>query len=218
MVIDPGPDVDTHVRALTSLAAGARSFCILLTHGHGDHSAAAGSLRVATGADIYGPAGVDGVTIPVEEGFEAATDCGSLFAVHTPGHTEDHLGFYWPVRRAFFAGDLVLGEGDTTWVAEYLGCVADYLDSIEKLQALELDVLYPTHGPPLTDPKEALARFAAHRRDRIAQVDQAMTRAPHADIEQLLDIVYRDELPTAVRGAARLSLSALMDYVNGVRR
>lgn len=217
-MIDPGPDVDTHVRALASLAAGARSFRILVTHGHADHSAAAGSLGVVTGADIYGPAGVEGVTIPIEDGFVASTDHGSLVAVHTPGHMEDHLGFHWPVRRAFFAGDLVLGEGDTTWVAEYSGCVADYLASIEKLHALELDVLYPTHGPPLTDPGEALARFAAHRRDRIAQVEQAMTRAPHADIEQLLDVVYRDELPAAVRGAARLSLSALIDYVNGVRR
>jgi glyoxylase-like metal-dependent hydrolase (beta-lactamase superfamily II) len=217
-VIDPGPDVDAHVRALASRAATAETFRVLVTHAHADHAAAARPLSELTGAEVYGPADVEGVTIVIGDGYEVETDRGSLVAVHTPGHMKEHLGFHWKDRGAFFAGDLVLGKGDTTWVAEYPGCVADYLDSIKKLQALELDVLYPTHGPPLSDPGEALTRFAAHRMDRVAQVEQAMTQAPDAGIEQLLDIVYGDELPSAVRGAARMSLSALVDYVNGLRR
>ncbi len=111
-------------------------------------------------------------------------------------------------------GDLFLGVGDTTWVAEYSGCVADYLRSIGTVRNLDLAVMYPTHGPPLVDPTEAVDRFEAHRRRRIEQARQAISDYPEADIEGLLDAVYGQELPDALRGAARHSLSALVEYVH----
>jgi len=40
-----------------------------------------------------------------------------------------------------------------------------------------------------------------------------MEEHPTADIEGLLDVVYGLELPDGLRGAARLSLGALVDYV-----
>ena len=162
---------------------------------------------------MYGPNGVDGVDEVLVEGASLDTDAGDLVAVHTPGHTPEHLSFHWPSRHALFVGDLFLGVGDTTWVAEYPGCVADYLRSLDRVRQLDLGVMYPTHGPPLEDPEEAIDRFAAHRHSRIEQARRAVREHPGADIEELLDAVYGTELPDALRGAARMSLAALVEYV-----
>ena len=111
----------------------------------------------------------------------------------------------------------MLGEGDTTWVAEYPGCVADYLDAMARVRELDLDVVYPAHGPPLDDPGGTWDRFEGHRRERIEQVREALAIVPDATLDQLLHRVYGDRLPAAMRGAAGRSLGALVDYVRGVR-
>jgi glyoxylase-like metal-dependent hydrolase (beta-lactamase superfamily II) len=200
---------------LANVLADADEVAIVVTHGHGDHTEAAPALAAEIGAEVLGPEGLDVVGRVLRDGDVVETDDGPLVAVHTPGHTVEHLSFHWPKRQALFAGDMVLGEGDTTWVAEYPGCVAEYLSSIERLRALRLAVMYPAHGLPLTDPDEALDRYERHRMSRVRQVETAMSAHPGADLEKLLDIVYGVTLPSAVRGAARMSLGALVEYVRG---
>src|SRR5688572_28191170 len=53
-VIDPGPDLDAHVEAILSAAAGERIVAILCTHTHRDHSPATRALKAATGAPVIG--------------------------------------------------------------------------------------------------------------------------------------------------------------------
>jgi glyoxylase-like metal-dependent hydrolase (beta-lactamase superfamily II) len=216
VVIDPGPDVESHVRALASRLSAAEEVSILLTHGHQDHAGAAETLATELGARVFGPPGVPAVTDVLADGGTVRSDEGTLRALHTPGHTQEHLCFLWEERRALFAGDLVLGEGETTWVAEYPGCVADYLNSLAKVRALEVAVIYPSHGPPLTSPDAALERFEAHRRSRIQQVEDVLARAPDVDLETLLDRVYGHDLPRDLRTPAAQSLAALVDFVRGV--
>ena len=216
-VIDPGPDVEHHVRALASAVAGADEVVILLTHGHADHAGAVPALSAEVEATVLGPAGVPGVERELADGDAVTTDDGTLVAVHTPGHTPEHLCYHWPARGALFAGDHLLGTGDTTWVAEYPGCVADYLASLERLRSLDLDVIYPAHGPPLEDPMAALDRYERHRRERIRQVEDALAGHPEADLDELLDLVYGLTVPTSMRGAARRSLEALVDHVKAAR-
>lgn len=212
VVLDPGPDVDDHVRALASAVEGAERVTLLLTHHHGDHAGAAPALAERLGAEVAGPPG-PGVDRVVTDGQAVVTDVGDLVAVHTPGHTPDHLCFHWPGRRALFAGDMLLGRGDTTWVAEYEGCVADYLDSLARLRTLDLAVIYPTHGPALHDPAAALDRFEAHRRARIRQVAEVLERHPRASDRDLLEAVYGASLPSGMEGAALRSLGALVEHV-----
>ncbi len=212
VVLDPGPDVDAHVRAVVSSAGTPRRPVVLLTHGHADHAGAASRVAEALGAPVLGPAEAAPETV-VPDGAVIGTDEGDLVAVHTPGHTPGHLCFHWPERRALFAGDHLLGQGDTTWVAEYPGCVADYLASLDRLRELDLDVIYPAHGPPLDDPGAALDRFEAHRRERIEQVRAALEADPDASDEELLEAVYGQALPSAVRGPALRSLAALVEHV-----
>ncbi len=214
-LVDPGPDVGSHVRALVAWVGDADSVRILLTHAHGDHTGAARAVAGALGAPIHGPAELDLVDHPLADGETVDTDEGTLIAVSTPGHSRAHFCYLWPSRRALFAGDLLLGRGDTTWVAEYPGCVADYLASLQRLRDLDLDVVYPAHGPPLEEVPAALDRFEGHRRERILEVEEALRRDPDASARTLLTMIYGPDLPPRLEAAALQSLQALLDHVRG---
>ncbi|HUF74662.1 MAG TPA: MBL fold metallo-hydrolase [Longimicrobiales bacterium] len=221
-IIDPGPDAQAHLEAVAEAARGAEAAAILVTHGHPDHApGAAGLARALEGAgvavEVLGPAGVEGVARALSDGDAVPTDEGDLLAIETPGHARAHLSFHWPARSALFAGDLLLGKGDTVWVGEYAGSVADYMRSLERVRALGLRVIYPAHGPPLEDPQEALDRFAAHRRERIRQVEAALAEHPQAGVDELLELVYGTALPAAAQRAARMSMEALKAHVEEAR-
>lgn len=210
-VVDPGPDRLPHVRALTREAARGRHVVILQTHDHADHAGAATRLADRLGAPVVGAG--DGAD-PLDDGEAVETDHGRLVAVETPGHARRHLAFHWPERGAVFVGDLLLGEGSTTWVGAYPGCVADYLRSLERVEALEPGVLFPAHGPPIRQPMEALQRYADHRRERLSQLRSALARTPDASVPELTGRVYGDELSADLEEAARGTIEAMLHHLD----
>jgi glyoxylase-like metal-dependent hydrolase (beta-lactamase superfamily II) len=214
-IIDPGPDMDSHVQALIQEVAGAEKVWVLLTHGHADHAGSGTRLAESLDAHIVG-VGLDTATA-LSPGEFIDTDSGRLTMLDTPGHSREHVTFHWIDRRndqrAAFPGDLVLGVGDTTWVGEYVGCVADYLDSLNRLRALECDILYPAHGPPIEDPSGTLYAYEAHRRSRIRQVGEVFAAQPEATAAELVKVIYGPALPDDLRGAAAMSIEATLDFL-----
>lgn len=210
-VIDPGPDIESHVDALANAVSGASDVRILLTHGHGDHAGAASALAGRLGCPILGAGHPD--ARPLADGRATGTDAGELIALRTPGHSADHLAFHWPSRRALFCGDLLLGRGETTWIGEYEGCVADYLDSLERLRHLDLDVIHPTHGPAIEDVEATLDAYESHRRERIEQVAGALRERPDASAGELVEAIYGSEIPEGLEEAARRSVEVIVHHL-----
>ena len=192
--------------------ADAREVRIVLTHDHGDHAGGVPKLVERLDCETWGPAGARYVERPLHAGEHVSTDQGELVAVPTPGHAERHLALHWPEAEALFVGDLLLGEGSTTWVGAYAGCVADYLGSLARVDGLEAKALYPAHGPPLTRPTEAVARFRAHRLKRVAQMRELLARRPNASEAELVEGMYGDAPPEAER-AILASVGALREHV-----
>jgi hydroxyacylglutathione hydrolase len=225
VVIDPGPDDPAHLAAILAALRGATPAAILLTHAHADHAGAAPALARATGAPVRLARGLHngGRTLPdgtvrIADGERVECDAGSIRAVATPGHTPDHLAYWWTgaaaLRRgALFVGDLLMGVGDTTLVAPPEGDLGAYLRSLDRVAELAPEILLPAHGPPLHDPLAAVARYRAHRRDRIEQVRGALEQRPAASADELLEPVYGAGLHPALREAAAGSIRAVMRYL-----
>ena len=205
-VIDPGPSDETHLSALAESVAGASRAVVLVTHDHPDHAAGARELARRTGAPL-----ADSETL--RDGQVFPTSAGPLFAVSTPGHARRHFCFHLPSEKAVFTGDLVLGRGDTTWVGEYRGGVADYLASLDRLEALDARVFYPGHGDPLRDPKEAIGRFRRHRLERIEEVRQALAQGGARDPRSVTLRVY-GPLPSSVFDMAVEGVEGILDYLS----
>ena len=93
----------------------------------------------------------------------------TLRAVHTPGHTSNHLCVAMPEESTLFSGDHVMGWS-TTIVAPPDGDMAAYFDSLHKVIGRSDAVLRPTHGGPVTDPQPFLRALLDHRIERENQV------------------------------------------------
>jgi glyoxylase-like metal-dependent hydrolase (beta-lactamase superfamily II) len=227
-VIDPGPALAEHVEALLASLSGEQITHILITHTHSDHSPAAAAVKEATGAPTYG-FGPHGGTrgIPgIEEGgdWDFAPDIvtrdgdqiagnGWLFeAVHTPGHTSNHLCFALPDQGILFSGDHVMGWS-TSVIAPPDGDMAAYMASLDKLLQRHDSVYWPTHGPAITEPKEHVRAFIAHRREREAGV-VACLEAGIGHIDAMVERLYVGLNPNLKRAAGRSVLAHLIDLVN----
>lgn len=214
VVIDPGPDHAGHLDAIVRALDGAEVAAILLTHRHPDHAAGADALARRLRAPVC--AGFGGL----DDGDSVATDRGEIVAIHTPGHTPDHFAFHWPRGRALFCGDLMMGGLDTALVAGPDGDLARYMDSLDRVRALDLDIIYPAHGDPFHDPAPALERYVRHRMERLDQVRAALAHGPDRP-ERIVDRVYGDTLDPALRrpalGAIRTYLQHLADAGEAAR-
>lgn len=181
---------------------------ILLTHAHADHAAGATELARTLGAEVSGPGGER----DIDDGDAFPTSDGDLVAVSTPGHARRHFCFHLALTGQIFVGDLILGEGDTTWVGEYSGAVAHYLASLDRLEALRPRILHPAHGPDILDPVAAIDRFRRHRLSRIETVRSALA-AGHTNPAAITRHVY-GTLPPEVQPMAVASVETILDYLS----
>ena len=225
VVIDPGPDDEQHLQAVLAAAAriGARVVQVLLTHGHLDHSAGARRFGELTRAGVRAldPAHTLG-SEGLGDGDVVEVGGLRLDVLATPGHTRDSLCFVLPERRVLLTGDTVLGRG-TTVVAHPDGRLAEYLGSLQRLEALaaehDLQQVLPGHGPVLTVPEampvQVLRFYLRHRRARLDQV-RAAVAAGAATAPDVVRRVYAD-VPRELWPAAELSVRAQLEYL-GVDR
>jgi len=126
----------------------------------------AGELRAD--ADL-----VDGVTVD--------TDLGRWEVIETPGHAPSHVCLHQPERRLLISGDHLLGRVshyyDYGWTPDP---VQEFLDSLDRVGALDVRLALAGHGRPFTDvaghieANRALVRQRLHA-VRTAFVSDALT-------------------------------------------
>jgi glyoxylase-like metal-dependent hydrolase (beta-lactamase superfamily II) len=148
------------------------------------------------------------------EAFLRAEDW-SLTAVHTPGHTSNHMCVALDVGNALFTGDHVMGWS-TTVVSPPDGNMADYITSLEKVIARGDAVLYPTHGNPVTDPQPFLRAYLEHRLEREAAILRVLGSGKDT-IDEIVAVLYVDVRKELHKAAGRSVLAHLVKLVHDGR-
>jgi glyoxylase-like metal-dependent hydrolase (beta-lactamase superfamily II) len=91
----------------------------------------------------------------------------------TPGHTPGHFILHNPTQRLLLSGDHLLGKISSN-VGKYPGSTADplgdYLDSLDRLAALDLAEILPAHGLPFKEYRERIATLKGHHQKRLEQI------------------------------------------------
>ena len=209
VIVDPGPDDDAHLRRLSQLGPVA---LVLITHRHGDHTDGIDKLVAATGATVraVGSGFLRRSGRPLCDGETVEAAGLRISVMATPGHTGDSLCFI--LDDAVLTGDTVLGRG-TTVIDDEDGSLADYFESLRRLQALGARTVLPGHGPELDDLAAVAAMYTAHRRERLEQIRSALgVLGDDATPRQVVEHVYAD-VDEKLWEAAESSVRAQLDYL-----
>ncbi len=224
-IIDPGPDDTAHLDAIIAAASGRSIKAILCTHTHRDHSPAAAPLQKRTGAKIIGCAPLaltdDGLRMDaafdpdympdaiMQDGDVISGDGWTLEAVHTPGHTSNHLCFALQETKALFTGDHVM-KWSTSVVIPPDGDMGEYLASLQKLYEREDRIYYPAHGAAAEKPRQLVRGMIGHRRQRERQILKLLEKGPY-EIGQMVAAMYKGLDERLIGAAGKSVLAHLLD-------
>ncbi|MGR3433850.1 MAG: hydroxyacylglutathione hydrolase [Shimia sp.] len=126
-----------------------------ITHHHFDHTDGLAEVKDATGCEVIGPAGIDGVDRVVAGGERFTFGGREVTCLHTPGHTLDMINFHLPGPGLLFSGDTLftLGCGRL-----FEGTPGQMYESLATLRALPGDTrVYGAHEYTMAN-----GRFALH--------------------------------------------------------
>lgn len=181
------PEADPIIEALK--ARGWTLSHILVTHKHFDHIEGIPALQAAYECEVIGPdvsmaeTGMYDRTVKDGDTVKWAGEAISVIA--TPGHTLDHVTYWFPESKLVFAADLIFSLGCGRVIE---GDHAMMWDSIKKVRALPDDTaLYCGHEYTLANGKFALT----------VEPDNAALRKRLAEVEKLR-AEEKPTLPTTI--------------------
>jgi len=186
VILDPGPVIDSHVAAIERAVDRYDVLSVLVTHTHPDHAPAANLLGRRIGVPVLGfaPGPEFEPTSTLSDGDVVEVGDALLTAVHTPGHTDDHLCYR--IADVVFTGDHIMG-GSTVIIED----TAAYMRSLEKVRGLRPAHLYPGHGPEIDDASAAITEYINHRIERERQVVDAIRKGASTVVD-IVRVVYGD--------------------------
>ena len=143
----------------------------------------------AAGLELYekmargSESGIVGMPSPdrdLLDGVEVETDLGAWRVYETPGHAPSHVVFHQPERRLLISGDHLLGRVSVFFDYGHTpDPVAEFLNSLEEIEPLEVELCLSGHGRPFRD---IHAKIEANRDETAHQL--ARVRGALADGEK----------------------------------
>ncbi len=109
----------------------------------------------------------------------------------------------------------MLGRG-SSFVPPGGGSLAAYLDSLERLRAADLELLYPGHGPLIEDPAAKIDEYLEHRLMRERRLLAELEKGERSRA-RLLALVW-DDVPDELRPAAAVVMQAHLEKLEAEGR
>ncbi|OJJ57387.1 hypothetical protein ASPSYDRAFT_1179484 [Aspergillus sydowii CBS 593.65] len=192
---------------------------VLLTHWHGDHTGGVPDLirmypHLSSAIYKHEPSKTQQ---PITDGQIFRVEGATVRAVHTPGHSSDHMCFVLEEEDGMFTGDNILGHG--TSAVEHL---STWMHTLYKMQAQDCITGYPAHGVVISNLRTKIKGELAQKLQRERQVLKALVQAKQAErarmergkgsitVKELVATMYGDGVGAGVR---ELALEPFMDEV-----
>jgi glyoxylase-like metal-dependent hydrolase (beta-lactamase superfamily II) len=152
---------------------------------------------------------------PLVEGVRIESDLGEWTAYETPGHAPSHVCLYQPEHRILISGDHVLGRISLFYDYGYTADpVAEFLSSLDKVDALDARLALSGHGKPFVDVHGHIQGNRALVAERLDAVLAAIQGEAKTAL-QILPAVYSQ--PVDVRNATWF-LSETLSYLRHLQR
>lgn len=159
-----------------------------------------------------------GVERFLREGEEITAGRYTFQVLHLPGHAPGHICLYEPSRKILFSGDNVIGRG-TPYVGARLdendrleanvapqGDMGTYLKSLERLQSLDIETIFPAHGP--VSNKERISQTYQKKLAKLEKVCQLLAAEGPLSLREATERLY-----AGFGAGARLLQGATAAYI-----
>ncbi len=149
----------------------------------------------------------------LEDGDLIATANGGARVIVTPGHSPGHVCLYFAERRVLYAGDHMLGTitPNIAWMParDMLG---EYLDSLDKVAALDIELVIASHGEPFGNHRAWVAETRRHHDIRCSEILGGLGPGGKAAYE-LVPLVWPRELSSFHLYFALFEVLAHLEYL-----
>lgn len=119
----------------------------------------------------YKPDGHVSFTI-VKDGDTISIGEYTFNCIETPGHTDGHTCLYEPDKKILISGDHVLDEitpNISLW-SDDLNPLNDFLNSLDKIYALDVELVLPAHRNLIKNCKERIQELILHHEIRTNEI------------------------------------------------
>ena len=115
----------------------------------------------------------------LEDGDVVALDGMEWHVLHTPGHTGGLICLYQAEQRVLLSSDHLLRDVTSNPVIEppppgktqRRRSLVEYLESLRRVGALDVERALPGHGPPIADHRALIAERLAFHQERLAEIE-----------------------------------------------
>jgi glyoxylase-like metal-dependent hydrolase (beta-lactamase superfamily II) len=129
--------------------------------------------------------------------------CGNFCfeAIWTPGHSPGHISLYEPNKKLFFSGDHILPTVTSNISLHPQSTedpLRDYINSLESLESLEVDLVLPSHEHVFTGLKQRIKELIEHheaRKSAIMEVIKHEAKSAYAIAAEIPWIVNGKIVP-----------------------
>jgi len=121
---------------------------------------------------------------------------GEVRVIHTPGHSDFHFVLHDEARKLLFAGDqllLKITPNIGLWPYAAPRPLRRYLDSIGSLRGLDVDLIFPGHGPLFHDLDGRIEELILHHEERLSVMHEALMGEPVTAFE-VVRRIFPDDL------------------------
>jgi glyoxylase-like metal-dependent hydrolase (beta-lactamase superfamily II) len=131
----------------------------------------------------------------LDEGDPIPYESMTWRTIHCPGHSPGLICFYWPEKKLLFSGDHLLKEVTPNPILNTpedrsfrYPSLKEYLDSLKKVENLDISLSLPGHGEEITDVKGLIQKILTHHQERMDLICSILSRGEKTPYEIAMNL------------------------------